>query len=218
MDVEKFKKEINDNTTLVFALNPNNPIGTVFTSEEMESIISVARSNNAIVVIDEAYYYFHKKTFIDYILKYDNVIILRTFSKLMSLANCRLGVAISNLEIINMLNKSSCSYNVNGIAIKFAEHILEKEELIAELIDKHEQGKRFLEEALKQKGYEVRSYAGNFLFFKPKREVEEIEKLLYENNILVKTYSGGFLKDYIRVSTGEQKYMEIFMDVLSNID
>lgn len=80
-------------------LNPNNPVGNVYTEKEIQLIINKAKSMNAIVIIDEAYHYFYPNTFLQYALQENNVIVLRTFSKLFSLAACRLGVVISNPEI-----------------------------------------------------------------------------------------------------------------------
>ncbi|MFR5602567.1 MAG: pyridoxal phosphate-dependent aminotransferase, partial [Lachnospiraceae bacterium] len=131
---DDFIRRIDDRTSLIFTLNPNNPIGTAFTMEEMEQIVKRAQDVGALVVIDEAYHYFYPNTFLELIPRYDNVIILRTFSKLFSLAACRLGVAISNPDIIAVLSKANCSYNVNSIALKFAEELMKRPDLIQDLI------------------------------------------------------------------------------------
>ncbi len=222
---EDFKISLNDillaideHTNLVFALNPNNPIGTVFSDDEMVKIIERARECSAIVVIDEAYHYFYPNTFLKYIDKYDNVIVLRTFSKLFSLATCRLGFAISNEAIINLLRKACSSFNVNGIALKFGEAILENRFLIDRLIAIQLEGKEYFVERMIKEGYEVRALEGNFVFIKPRKSVGELNKALIERKILVKTYGLGLLENYIRVTTGSKRIMESFINTLLEVD
>ena len=218
LDFEAFIRAIDQKTNLIFALNPNNPIGSVFTESEMEQIIEKAYSYNAIVVIDEAYHYFYPNSFIDYLKKYNNVIILRTFSKLLSLASCRLGVAISNNKIISILKKSCCSYNVNSIALLFGEEIFSHRELITTLIETQLQGKKYLITEFEERGYEVRAYEGNFIFVKPKLPAQQIARKLLDRKVLVKSYPDSFLKDYIRISTGSYEVMKKFITIFIDLD
>lgn len=218
LDFEAFIHAIDPETDLVFALNPNNPIGSVFSELQMEAIIEKAYLCNAIVVIDEAYHYFYPNSFLDYLAKYDNVIILRTLSKLLSLASCRLGVAISNKKIICILKKSCCSYNVNSIALLFGEEIFSDKGLIDSLIKTQLEGKKYLISALEENGYEVRSYEGNFVFVKPRLPAQQIAQILLDQKVLVKTYPNSFLKDYIRISTGSYDVMKKFIIIFLNSD
>lgn len=94
MDVEKIIREITEETQLLILLNPNNPMGNVYTDEEFEKIMVAARTNKVTVLVDEAYHYFYPKTFIRYALNEDHVFITRTFSKLFSMAGCRLGYVV----------------------------------------------------------------------------------------------------------------------------
>ena len=85
VSVEKILEKINDNTGIIVLLNPNSPIGTVYSETEFEKIIERANEVDAIVVVDEAYHYFYPSTEIGLTKKYKNLIVLRTFSKLCSM-------------------------------------------------------------------------------------------------------------------------------------
>lgn len=156
MDVNKIINAINPDTRIVVLLNPNNPVGNVYTEKEIQLIINKAKSMNAIVIIDEAYHYFYPNTFLQYALQENNVIVLRTFSKLFSLAACRLGVVISNPEIIHYIKNAKLTFDVNSFALLFGEKIIDNPQLIDNLISTEKEGKDFTLKSLKEKNMTVK--------------------------------------------------------------
>lgn len=216
LDVTNIIEHIDENTSIVVLLNPNNPIGNVYTEQEVRAIINIAK--NAVVVIDEAYHYFYSNTFLDLVRENDNVIILRTFSKLMSLAACRLGIAISNSDLIKSMRNAQPTFEVNSIVLKFAEYILQDRLLVSELIAIEKAGHTYLVQELQKNNYELIDSKGNYLFIKPNRAPNLIADMLKQENILVKTYRVDLLKEYIRVSTGAKEYMQMFLDKFILLD
>lgn len=213
IDVNSILAEISDKTDIVVLLNPNNPIGNVYTQEELERIVDKAEQHGAIVIIDEAYHYFYKETFLSYALNRNNVVVLRTFSKLFSLAACRLGIIISNPEIIGYVKKSRLTFEVNSIALLFAERLMDHPEVIESLIKTADEGKKYAIDMLQGAGYEVRDCRGNFIFVRPNTSPKNLEQQLKETDkILIKTYGNDLLKDYIRVSTGSKEAMRFFVE------
>lgn len=213
IDVNNILAEISDKTDIVVLLNPNNPIGNVYTQEELERIVDKAEQHGAIVIIDEAYHYFYKETFLSYALNRNNVVVLRTFSKLFSLAACRLGIIISNPEIIGYVKKSRLTFEVNSIALLFAERLMDHPEVIESLIKTADEGKKYAIDMLQGAGYEVRDCRGNFIFVRPNTSSKNLEQQLKETDkILIKTYGNDLLKDYIRVSTGSKEAMRFFVE------
>lgn len=204
---------IDDDTSLVILLNPNNPIGNVFDWDETERIVKRAKKKKTVVVIDEAYHYFYPVSFLELINRYDNVIILRTFSKMFSLAACRLGYAISNEQFISYLRNAGQTFQVNAVALKFGEALIQCPELIQELETIQREGKKYLCERLKEKGHDIYAGEGNYVFVKIAQQVSEVEGYLKEHGVLVKTYHNGLLKNYIRVTTGSRKTMEQFLEI-----
>lgn len=219
IDIERIVDAITDDTRIVVLLNPNNPVGNVYSEDELARVIAKAKEKNAVVLIDEAYHYFYPNTFLDHIKTDGNVIVLRTFSKLFSLAAVRLGVAISTPEIIGYIKNAKLTFDVNSIALLFGERILDHPELVRKLIDDEKAGRDYTLSVLEEKGYEVRNCRGNFIFVKPKHDAHEVEKTLKETyRILVHAYGNDLLKPYLRISTGSVPAMQIFLDAFLKAD
>lgn len=219
ISIDKICKAITQDTRVVVLLNPNNPVGNVYSEVEVEKVIDVAARVGAVVVIDEAYHYFYKKTFLNYAIEKENVIILRTFSKLFSLAACRLGIILSSSKLIDYIRKTRLTFDVNSVALLFAERLIERPDIIEKLINIENEGRAYALKELRNAGYECRDCKGNFIFIKPKMSAKLITKKLKEcKKILVHDYSNELLKDYIRVSTGSKKAMEFFLNAFFELD
>lgn len=220
LPVSEIVDAIDEDTDIVVLLNPNNPVGRAFTEAEFSQITERAAAVGALVIVDEAYHYFYKSTFMNQALMMEHVVVIRTFSKIMSIAGCRLGFMTANPGIINYVKRVRPSFEVNSIAIKFAEKLMEHPEVIDHVLAEALQGKEYLVRELKAHGYQVIEQEGNFIFFYPKNRtaVELAAALEAERRILVKTYGAPLLKDWIRVSTGASTYMKSFLEALYEVD
>ena len=220
MPVSKILDAMTEDIEILVVCNPNNPVGNVYSIEEMKRIADKAKELEITILIDEAYHYFYPVTFIDFALQYENVFLTRTFSKLFSLAGARLGYVVGRPEGIAMVQKLCTPHNVNAFAMKFAEEILTTDGMLEGLIEKQLTGKAYVVEALRERGYAVNAKEGNFIFIKTNLDAEEVMKRLKsEKGILVKTYNGiGELGKCLRVTTGEKEIMETFVDALTEVD
>lgn len=218
IDVDKILDAITENTRIVVLLNPNNPIGNVYSEDEAKRIITKAEEVGAIVIVDEAYHYFYTGTLIKYALNTPNVVVLRTFSKLFSLAACRLGVIISNPEIIHYVKNAKLTFDTNAIGLLFAERILDRKDIIDSLIKTAQDGKAYLLDSLEKHGYSYRNGHGNFVFIEPKKDAGEIAKGLEKQRVLVHAYKNDLLKNYLRVSVGSPKAMQTFLEIFYKLD
>ena len=220
MDVDNIIREMTDETQLLVLLNPNNPMGNVYTEDELERIIAVAKEKNITLLIDEAYHYFYKNTFIKYALENEHVFVTRTFSKLFSLAGCRLGYVVGWPEGVKLVQKLCTPHNTNAFAMKFAEAIISDPRMLDSLIEKFNEGREYLIETLDARGYKHKGEAGNFMFIKPRTDAETIVKRMKaEKRILIKSYPNvGEFGTCLRVSIGEKQYMQQFLDALSELD
>lgn len=217
--IENTLNAINGNTGIVVLVNPNMPVGNVYSREEIVSIINKARRYNAAVIIDEAYYYFYDKTSIDLIKEYDNVFVLRTFSKMLSIPSLRLGVIMSSPENIKNINNYKPHYTVNSIALLFAEAIVDNHDrLLSELKEQYLGGKEYIMKALNDNGYETIPSEGCYVCIKPKYKTSrELTDSLQANGILILCGKGG-LTGWLRLTIAHKKYMELFMNTLLKID
>ena len=220
MSVQSIIKELTPDKQLLILLNPNNPMGNVYSDEEFMQLIEAAKKNEITILIDEAYMYFYPKSFIDFALKDEHIFVTRTFSKLFSLAGCRLGYVVGWPEGIKMVQKLCTPHNVNAFAMKFAKAIIQKPGMIDKLIQLQKEGKDYLIQALKENDYEFNAKEGNFIFIKPKTEANRlVQRMKNEEGILIKTYSGiGSFGNCLRVTTGGIKPMKRFVEALVKLD
>lgn len=220
MNVENIVDRMTDDTQLLILLNPNNPMGNVYSDAEFERIMEVARAKRINVLVDEAYHYFYPKTFIRYALEGEHVFVTRTFSKLFSMAGCRLGYVAGWPEGIKMVQKLCTPHNTNAFAMKFAEELIATPGMIEQLVENFRQGRQYLVDTLDRHGYPHKGEAGNFIFIKPKTDAQTIvERMKSEKRILIKSYPNvGEFGNCLRVSIGEKQYMERFMDALLELD
>lgn len=220
LPVEEILEAIREDTDIVVLLNPNNPVGRAYTDEEFHKIVDRAAQVGAIVIVDEAYHYFYKKTFLDKALMREHVVVIRTFSKLFSMAGCRMGFMVADASLIEMVRHVRPSFEVNAVAIKFGEKLMEHPELIETMQREAQEGKDYLADSLEAHGYEVMRQEGNFIFVRPKSGTaqEVAGRLEQERKILVKSYGAPLLRDYLRVSTGAKPYMEAFLEAFYEVD
>lgn len=220
MDVNHIIRELTDNTQLLILLNPNNPMGNVYSEEEFEMIMKVANEKQITVLIDEAYHYFYPGTFINYALNHDHIFVTRTFSKLFSMAGCRLGYVAGWPEGVKMVQKLCTPHNTNAFAMLFAERVIENPTVLQSLIDKFKEGREWLVKTLDTYGYAHQGEAGNFIFIKPKTETTTIvDRMKTEKRILIKSYQNvGHYGTCLRVSIGEKRYMQQFIEALLELD
>lgn len=199
---------------MAVVVNPNNPTGVALDPPGIQKIIAKCEREDVLFVLDEAYFYFYDKTAIEKIKKYQNLIVVRTFSKLCSLAALRLGYAAACPAIVENLCKVKPTFDVNGIAVLFAEKLLDRPQIIAESIEKANEGKNFLAEKLTSFGIEFRMGEANFVLIKCNQNVSEMISRLAKEKILVAGgFKQAFLKDYIRVTIGRIESMWQFCDV-----
>ena len=220
MDVNNIIDALTNDTQLLILLNPNNPMGNVYSEEEFERIMNAANQKNINVLIDEAYHYFYPGTFINYALNHEHVFVTRTFSKLFSMAGCRLGYVVGWPEGVKMVQKLCTPHNTNAFAMKFAEKIIETPGILQSLIDNFNEGRDYLVRTLDEYGYAHKGEAGNFMFIKTKTDAEHIVyRMKMEKKILIKSYPGvGEFGTCLRVSIGEKKFMQQFMSALIELD
>lgn len=212
------KDYINVGANVVIA-NPNAPTGKTISLDEIEEIVK--SNKDYIVVIDEAYVDFGGETAIKLTEKYDNLLVVRTFSKSYSLAGARLGFAIGHKDIISdleMIKYSTNPYNINRLtqiagvsAIESAKYY---EDNCKKIIDTRE----YTKNELKSLGFQVLDSKANFIFAKhPDLDGEYIYKSLKDRGILVRHFTKERIKDFNRITIGSTDEMEEFINTIKLI-
>lgn len=214
IDVRDIVNAIGEDTRVVILTNPNNPVGNTYTDEEIETVLDRVREVGALLVVDEAYHYFFDGTFMPHALHDENVLVTRTFSKLFSIAACRLGVIVGMPQTVEYVRRSRLTFDVNSVALLFGERLLEHPEIAEQLIAREAEGKRFLASALEEHGYETRVCAGNYVLVAPRKDPRQLaDTLAREQRVLVHPYGARHaLARYLRVSTGSTDAMRLFLN------
>ena len=198
--------------------NPNAPTSIYENLEFVEDIVK--HNPDVIVIVDEAYIDFAGTSAMELIDKYENLIVVQTFSKARSMAGMRIGYAIGNPTLIKYLNDAKYSFNsytmnqpslVCGVeAVKDKEYF---EEHVQKIIDTREWTKK----ELKKLGFSFPDSQSNFLFVKhEKRDAKEIFEALKKADIYVRYFSGERVNEYLRITIGTQEEMECLLTFLAD--
>jgi histidinol-phosphate aminotransferase len=202
--------------SVIFLAYPNNPTGNLFSHSAMLEIISSAKG---LVVIDEAYAPFANASFIGNLSNYDNLLVMRTLSKL-GLAGLRLGYVIGRPAIIEQLNKIRLPYNINSLTQLSANFALCNHTAFDQQTQKICQERSLVFKQLNSlAGISAYPSAANFILFRtPTDQATRIFLAIKQLGILIKDMSpqGGLLKDCLRVTIGKPEENEAFITALKN--
>lgn len=167
-DLEAMRKAITDRTRLIMICNPNNPTGTFVSTESIREFIK-SIPDNILVVVDEAYHEFvtceNQNESLSLLDEFDNVALLRTFSKSFGLAGMRIGYALTTPDIVDAINKTIAEFSVSIPAQAAACACLEPDALseINQHVDEITSNRAKLESALAEKGIEYIPSQSNFV-------------------------------------------------------
>ncbi|NMB27881.1 MAG: histidinol-phosphate transaminase [Tissierellia bacterium] len=205
------KKAKEVNPKVIFLCNPNNPTGYLTNKDEIKRLLD---NTDSIIVVDEAYMEFAEGSMVDEVLKYKNLIVLRTLSKALGLASIRLGYMVSNQDIIDIINKVKSPYNLNAISQYIGIKALKNREKILAYIEEVKKERSYLYDNLTK--FPIKPYEsnGNFIFFKS--NVTGLAKKLEKEGILIRSFSGD-LEGYYRVTVGSRWENEQFIKSLKEI-
>lgn len=210
LNIEPYKNCGNN----VIIANPNAPTGM---SLPLSAIEEVAASNpNRVVMVDEAYVDFGGESCISLLPKYENLVIIQTFSKSRSLAGARVGFAIANPDLIADMNRIKYSfnpYNVNRLSILAGAAAMRDWDYTKECTGRICKTREKTTEALRALGFTVLDSKTNFIFAKSGDMPGKVYfDGLREAGILVRRWDSERIKDYVRISIGSEEEMETFVE------
>ncbi|MFQ9933680.1 MAG: histidinol-phosphate transaminase [Lachnospiraceae bacterium] len=194
--------------------NPNAPTSIY---ESLEGIEKIVKANPAsVVIIDEAYIDFGGESAIPLVKKYDNLLVVQTFSKSRSMAGMRIGYAIGSGELIAALNNvknSINSYTLNYVSILAGEAAVKDKEYFDATRNKIiETRKRSMME-LEKLGFTFPQSKANFIFATHKDyNITDMFNYLRDNNIYVRHWNNPLIKDYLRITIGTDEEMNRLFD------
>ncbi|MGL4799286.1 MAG: histidinol-phosphate transaminase [Cellulosilyticaceae bacterium] len=207
-DLEAFCEAITTyDPKVIFLCNPNNPTGTLLSTEALQRIVATAKG---IVVLDEAYAEFHEDCSLEVMKAYPNVIVLRTFSKAYGLAGARVGYGLASEALIQCLETVRPPYNLNIFSQEVGRFVMTHKKAFDQAIQWIKETRDEVRERLIQFGMEVAPSAANFLWI---RTEEPLDTLLKDAQVHIKKFMH---KDtvYYRMSMGTKEEMQQVISIL----
>ncbi|MBW2980638.1 histidinol-phosphate transaminase [Candidatus Woesearchaeota archaeon] len=213
---EQVIKKINKNTKIVVLVNPNSPTGTEIPKEDIIKIIKKAK--NSIVLLDEAYIQFFKTSYKDLIKKYDNLIIIQTFSKAFGMGGLRLGYAITNEKNARNLLKANSPYSVNTLAVIAASAAIDNQRAVEKYVREVEKAREWFLRWLENYNIQYYPTKANFVLVNLGKRNKEIVRKLRRYGILVRDQSEkALLKNCTRITIGTKKQMKKVLTVMEEL-
>ena len=197
--------------------NPNAPTGIELPQSEIRRMAQHAKDNGAVLLVDEAYAAFAQETAVPLLKEFDNVLIVRTFSKSHALAGMRVGYAMGSQRLIDALRRirdSFNSYPLDRLAQAAATASMLDVDYTAKTVRLVVAARDRAFARLQESGIEVLKSATNFLFVKAGEDAAPVQQALREEGILVRHFGSQRLKSWLRVTIGTTEDMEKVTDAL----
>ncbi len=207
-----------ENGGIIFP-NPNAPTGALMAVDDIEEIVKA--NQDVVCIVDEAYIDFGGVSALPLLKKYDNLLIVRTFSKSRAMAGARIGYAVGSRKLIKYLNDvkySVNSYTMNRMSLELGEACMQDEAYFKEICNKIIATRERSEKELTALGFTFPRSYGNFIFASHKNvRAKEIFERLKENDIYVRFWDKPRIDNYLRITIGTDEQMDALFKALKGI-
>lgn len=214
---------INPEINIVFLCNPNNPTGQLTNKETLENIIKFCKQLNIFVVIDECFLDFvqNKEDFstVNLLNTYDNLIVLKAFTKIYAIPGIRLGYCMSsNIQLIEGLKISGPPWNVSNIAQEAGKAALQEKEYVKKSVLYINEQRKYLNDELNKLNIKTYDSYANYILFKIYDKIDLKEEML-KKNILIRSCSNykNLSDDYYRIAVKSSEENKQFINTLKEI-
>ncbi len=220
-DLPKMADAITERTKLIYLANPNNPTGTFFTRQEFEGFHRRV-PERVLIILDEAYFEFamHEPSYPDSMqYRFDNVITLRTFSKIYGLAGARVGYGFAHQDLISVLLKIKLPFEPSGIGEAAALGALEDREFLEKSVENNARGLAFLTHSLENLGFTVAPSIANFVMavFENEDLAQQVFERLLHCGVIVRPLKATGLANCLRISVGTKDQNELCVEALKRV-
>jgi histidinol-phosphate aminotransferase len=217
LDWDQLNEFIDSKPVMLFLPNPNQPIEDALSRDQIATIAERTKNNNTLFIVDEAYYMFGAETVLDLINEFENLVVLRTFSKGFGVPAIRLGYMVSNDDNMDILSKTRFAHESNSLRNAVAEYLLDNYHIVEDYVKKVIDGRNFTKNELNNLGIKSNGNVGNYLLVdlvspeKCNRTVSFLEeKLIYVKG----NYNAPWDK-YMLITVGPKEMMTRFIEVMN---
>ena len=218
-DPQALLAAIETDTRLLFIANPNNPTGTLILPEALQALIEQV-PRNVLVLLDEAYYEYLVPQVapksIEWLTRFPNLLIARTFSKAYGLAGLRVGFGLAHPDVIGMLNRVRQPFNVSSVAQVAAVAALGDHVHLQRSVALNTAGMTQICAGLKRLGLSYIPSFGNFVSFRIGNATAMYQRLL-QRGVIVRPVASYAMPEYLRVSIGLETENETFLSALTGV-
>jgi len=220
-DLKALAAAITDKTKIIYLANPNNPTGTIFSRHEFDEFYKHV-PERVLIILDEAYFEYAKDNprYPDSMhYRYDNVITLRTFSKIYGLAGLRIGYGFAHEELITNLLKVKLPFEPSGLAQIAGIAALDDKEFVHRALELNARGLRLISHSLRELGIDVVPSEANFVMV-PLESADEAKWLteeLLRKGVIVRPLGAFGLPHCVRISTGTDEENGLLLDVMQKL-
>lgn len=219
-DLKAMAAAVTSKTKLIFIANPNNPTGTWFGKSEWETFMASV-PESVLVVLDEAYIEYVEDSDalngLDYVSRFSNLIVSRTFSKAYGLAGLRVGYCISHPQVADVLNRVRQPFNVDSFALAAATAVLDDTDYLQRSRSTNRQGMQQLETGFKQLGLDYIPSAGNFIVVHFDQDAAPLYQALLREGVIVRPVANYGMPNSLRISIGLPEENARFLQALKKV-
>ncbi len=218
-DPESMLQAVTAQTRIVFIANPNNPTGTLLSAAELLAFLH-RLPKQVLVVLDEAYNEYLpvdlKSPSVTWLREFSNLVVTRTFSKAYGLAGLRVGYALANAGVADLMNRVRQPFNVNSISQAAAVAALDDHEFVKQSYQLNQQGMKQITQSFKRLGIRFIPSHGNFVCFYA-GDAGALYQRLLRRGIIVRPIADYGMPEWLRVSIGLPEENEKFLKALEMI-
>jgi len=224
-DLDAMRQAVSPDTRLIFIANPNNPTGTWLDGGSLERFLADV-PEHVIVVVDEAYFEYANDACLDiegypnalqWLARYPNLIVTRTFSKAYGLAGLRVGYSVSHPQIADLLNRVRQPFNVNYLALVGACAALQDQDYLKQVIALNCAEMGALCKAFDTLELTYIPSAGNFIAVRVGENAADLYEALLREGVIVRPVANYGMPEYLRVTIGTKEENEIFVSSLKKV-
>jgi histidinol-phosphate aminotransferase len=219
IDIENILEAVTSRTKIVFICNPNNPTGTIITKDELDSLLH-RLPEDILLVIDEAYIDYVTEPScafgLDYLRQRENLLLVRTFSKIHGLAAARVGFGISNAPLISLLERIRPPFNVSRIGQAGALASWQDKAYFRKMQELNAANREYLYTILEAAGMSYIPSQTNFVLADTKQDAGGMCSKLAEFGIIVRNAAGFGLPQHLRITVGRKEDLDRLGEALQD--
>ena len=216
-DLDAMRARVDAGTRVIFVANPNNPTGTWVSAQALEGFLSRVPAET-LVVVDEAYAeYVEAPDYPDttqWVPRFPNLLVTRTFSKIHGLAGLRLGYSVSSAAVAELLNRVRQPFNVNALAQAAGLAALADTGHVAESVRVNREGLAQIGAGLRERGLDFIPSVGNFITFDVRQPPAPVYERLLQQGVIVRPVANYGLPTHLRVTIGTRGENDRFLAAL----